>query len=333
MGAADIGIAGNGTLVYRPSGVTGSGASGASGGSGAAKLVWVDRDGREESLNLEPRGYGRLQLTGDGTQIAVEVVDADTEESDVWVGRLDGTPLRQLTFDPARDSYPVWTPDGQHVIFFSLREDGGVFWKRADGTGSVERLLPAFETYFRVPMFVTPDGTGLVHMRASRNTPQKLSLRLLSLGDDRIDQPVPLHFTGNAAISPDGRWMAYISEETGDFEVYVQPYPNPGGSKWRITSSGGRDPVWSRDGRELFYQRDITMFAVRITTEPSFSAEPAVALFDGPYLDASGRYYDVTPDGRFLMIKPGWLSAGRQAPLHIVLNWFEELERLVPTDN
>jgi len=193
--------------------------------------------------------------------------------------------------------------------------------------------LPAIETYVRVPVFVTPDGNGLVYSRISLNTPPEDSLRVLSLNDDRVDQPLPLHFPTNAAISPDGRWLAYISEETGDYEVYVQPYPNPAGSKWKITSSGGRDPVWSRDGRELFYQRDTTTFAVRITTEGSFSAEPAVALFDGPYLDASGRYYDVAPHGRFLMIKAGWLSAGREAPLHVVLNWCAELERLVPADN
>ncbi|MCI0584711.1 MAG: hypothetical protein L0227_17785, partial [Chloroflexi bacterium] len=132
-----------------------------------------------------------------------------------------------------------------------------------------------------------------------------------------------------AAISPDGRWLANSSEETGDFEVYVQPLVNPGGARWRITTGGGRDPVWSRDGRELFYQRDTTMFAATVTTEPEFAAAPAVALFDGPYLDSNGRWYDVAPDGRFLMVKPGWLNADRQAPLHVVLGWFDELDRRV----
>ncbi len=328
LGAADIGIASNGTLLYRPSGAKESGEI------RAPTLVWVDRDGTEESLNLEPREYGRLRLTGDGTQIAVEVDDADTGQSNVWVGRVDdGTPLSQLTFDPARDSYPVWTTDGQHVIFGSEREGGGVFWKRADGAGSVERLL-RFDAYWRGPVFVTQDGTGLVYARIRRgtSTDTESTHRVLSLRDDRTDEALALHSHFNASISPDGRWVTYISEETGNFEVYVQPFPNPSGSKWRISPSGGRDPVWSRDGRELFYLRENTMLAVRVITEPSFATEPAVELFDGPYVDASGRYYDVAPDGRFLMIKPGWLSAGREAPLRIVFNWFEELKRLVPTD-
>jgi hypothetical protein len=133
-----------------------------------------------------------------------------------------------------------------------------------------------------------------------------------------------------ATISPNGRWLASSSAETGDFEIYVQPYPNPTGAVWRVTTGGGRDPAWSRDGRELFYQHETTTFAVAIATEPTFAFGPAAPLFDGPYVDSTGRYYDIAPDGRFLMIKPGWLSAGHDAPLHVVLNWFDELQRLAP---
>jgi hypothetical protein len=159
-----------------------------------------------------------------------------------------------------------------------------------------------------------------------------MDLRLTSPVVEENAQVVPGLPGPVAALSPDGRWMANSSDESGDFEVYVQPYPNPGGTRWRISMGGGRDPLWSRDGRELFYQHDTTMFAAAVTTKPSFSFAPPVALFDGPYVDSIGRWYDVAPDGRFLMIKPGWLSAGHDAPLNVVLNWHEELTRALPDD-
>jgi serine/threonine-protein kinase len=322
LGAANVAIAASGTLVYRPSGA---------GAGDASTLVWVDRDGREEPWNLEPRAYGRMQLSPDGSKVAIEVADAALKNTDIWVGDVGGASLSQLTFDPALDEFPVWTPDGARVIFKSSREGGGLYQKRADGTGPAERLL-AYPAVIQA-YFVTPDGRELVYIR--RADPQSgaaggyFGLRLDGTGTNR---QLPLNPGPVAALSPDGRWMAHSSEETGNFEVYVQPFPNPDGAKWRITTGGGRDPVWSRDGTELFFQNDTTMFAAAVTTGRAFAAAPAVALFDGPYVDSNGRWYDVAPDGRFLLIKPGWLSAGRDAPLYVVLNWLQELKQRVPIE-
>jgi serine/threonine-protein kinase len=314
MGAANVGIAHNGTLVYRPSGAEGGGTS---------TLAWVARDGREEPLRLPPRAYGRMQLSPDGDRLAIEITDISTGNTDVWVGDPHGETLSQVTFDPAADVYPVWTPDGQRLLYRSDRSGGGLYWTRADGTGTEERL---FEIAHATPYFVTSDGAELVF--ADPITPER-SLFGLSLGAAHTVRKLGVFPGPVAALSPDGRWLANSSEETGDFEVYVQPLQNPDKARWRISTGGGRDPVWSRDGRELFYQRDTSVLSSSITTEPMFAAAPAVTLFEGAYIDSTGRWYDVASDGRFLMIKPGWLAADRQAPLHVVLGWFGELDRRV----
>jgi len=320
MGAANVDISENGTLIYRPSGT---------GNDETSTLVLVHRGGREEPLDLGFETYGRPRLSPDGSRLAVEITGANLTNTDIWVGEVNGSGLRQLTFDPAPDRYAVWTRDGRRVVFHSERDGGGLFSKLADGTGTVERLLsdPGFMQLY----FVTPDENDLVYFRSDPEPALVgLSLRPDSDGDARV---LELEVGILAAISPDGRWLAFNSDETGDFEVYVQPYPNPDGAKWRVTFGGGRDPVWSHDGGELFYQNDTTMFALAVTTEPAFSTAPAVALFDGAYVDSLGRWYDVGPDGRFLMVKPGWLGDGRETPvIHVVLNWFEELKRLAPTD-
>ena len=141
FGAANVGLSENGTLVYRPTG---------NAGSDANTLVWVDRTGHEEALGVEPRSYGRMQLSPDGTSVAVEITDASVSDSNIWVGRVDGTALSQFTFDQEPDDFPVWTTDGVRVIFRSGREGGGLFWKRADGTGTVETLL-RIESVPRIP--------------------------------------------------------------------------------------------------------------------------------------------------------------------------------------
>jgi Tol biopolymer transport system component len=237
------------------------------------------------------------------------VADASQSNTHVWVGDVSGTRLSQLTLDPGEHQYPVWTQDGRRVIFQSSRDGGSLRWQPAGGAGADELLARTLGA----PYFVTPpDGRSLVFLRRTGDT---FPLFALSLDAARREEKLELIPGSVAAVSRDGRWLANSSAETGDFEIYVQPYPNPTGARWKITTGGGRDPAWSRDGRELFYQSDTTMFAVPVTTEPAVAFGRAIALFDG----------------RFLMIKPGWLSARQDAPLHLVLNWTEELTRLVPT--
>jgi hypothetical protein len=133
-------------------------------------------------------------------------------------------------------------------------------------------------------------------------------------------------------FSPDGKWLAYSSDESGRREVYLQPYPGPG-SKWQISSEGGQEPVWNPNGRELFYRSGSKIMAVEITTQPGFAAGRPKALFEGPYLPTAGSfpYYDVSPDGqRFLMLKPVESQASAPTQINVVLNWFEELKRKVP---
>jgi Tol biopolymer transport system component len=253
--------------------------------------------------------YGRLRLSPDGSRLAIEVADASQSNTHVWVGDVSGTRLSQLTLDPGEHQYPVWTQDGRRVIFQSSRDGGSLRWQPAGGAGADELLARTLGA----PYFVTPpDGRSLVFLRRTGDT---FPLFALSLDAARREEKLELIPGSVAAVSRDGRWLANSSAETGDFEIYVQPYPNPTGARWKITTGGGRDPAWSRDGRELFYQSDTTMFAVPVTTEPAVAFGRAIALFDG----------------RFLMIKPGWLSARQDAPLHLVLNWTEELTRLVPT--
>jgi hypothetical protein len=320
LGAANVAISATGTLIYRPSGT---------GATDASTLVWVDREGREEAWPLEPRAYGRMQLSPNGAKIAIEVTDEAAHNTDIWVGDAGGTTLSQLTFDPGLDEFPVWTRDGTRVLFKSSRAGGGLYAKRADGTGPAE-LLSNAQRVGQV-YFVTPDGTQVVYLgRTDDGSPPALGYFGLRLDRTHINRSLPLVPGPVAAISGDGRWMAYSSEETGNFEVYVQPFPNPDAVRWRITTGGGRDPVWSADGRELYFQNDTTMFAARLTANETFAVAPAVALFDGPYVDSNGRWYDVAPDGRFVMIKPGWLSADPDAPLYIVLNWTEELQQRLP---
>ena len=143
-----------------------------------------------------------------------------------------------------------------------------------------------------------------------------------------IDTPF---FTGHAQLSPDGRWLAYVADEMGHGEVYVRPFPHTDGSRWRVSDGGGEQPVWARDGRELFYLNGEAVMAVSIDTEPSFAAGNPEVVFEGQYFgEQGGRAYDVSPDGeRFLMIKPVE-SMSITSQIIIVQNWFEELNRLAP---
>jgi len=315
IGNVDYAVSDEGTLVYVPD----------SGGFNA--LVWVDREGQEERLGAEPRGYTDPRISPDGLRLAVTVNESGG--GDIWIYDLEREIPSRLTFNPALDHMPVWTPDGQRVVFDSTR-DGvphNLYWKAADGTADVERLTTSPNSQGAYAF--SPDGKSLVH----GETETSRGLHVLAMEDERVSHPL-LDDQFNeilAALSPNGRWIAYESDESGRSEVYVRPFPNVDEGKWQVSSDGGTEPVWDPRGQELFYRSSQALIVVGIRTEPTFTAERPAVLFTGSYQSSAvTRQYDVTPDGqRFLMIKQ---DENSQAQINVVLNWFEELKRLVPTE-
>jgi Tol biopolymer transport system component len=242
--------------------------------------------------------------------------------------------LTRLTFG-THNFAPVWTPDGKRVTFQSRANPGnrGISWAPADGSGSPEELF-ASETQ-ATPGSWLPDGSALAFYQGA---PGRYSILLLpaAAGAGAAERK-PRPFLGNARlpqISPDGRWIAYASDDSGAYQVYVQPFPGPGG-KYQISPEGGDSPRWARSGRELFYRNVDKMMAVDIEAKAALHPGRPKFLFEGHYLTSPpglqpGPGYDVSPDGkRFLMIK-----AGSEQPattqLQVVQDWFEELKRRVP---
>ncbi len=205
-----------------------------------------------------------------------------------------------------------------------------LFWRWADGSGGLERLTT--REYAHFPTSWSPDGQLLAFVEVNPTT--GYDLWVLRLGDHKAQPFLRTPFNESVPrFSPDGRWLAYISDESGRYEIYVQPYPGPGG-KWQISTEGGTEPAWNPNGRELFYRSGDKMMAVDIATQPSFAASKPRVLFEGRYEPTPATFpnYDVSRDGqRFLMLKPS--EAGEAAPtqINVVLNWFEELKRRVPT--
>ncbi len=326
-GAANFSLARDGSLVYLAGDLQ----------SFARTLVWVDRQGREDPIPAPPRGYFYPRLSPDGRRVALDVRD---QENDIWIWAFAGQTLTRLTFDPSFDQYPVWTPNGARVVF-SSGSPANLFWRAADGTGTAERLAEA-PTEMLGHSF-SPDGTRLVFRQTNPKTGFDLSLLSLPSGPGRgtTRDVRPLVSTPaqeqNAEVSPDGAWLAYQSNESGTNEIYVRPFPDVEQGRWQVSTGGGRQPLWARSGRELFYRApDGTLMAVPIQPGPGFTRGNAAVVVDRAYVEggggAVGRSYDVSPDGtRFLMIKEAAASTGTAPQLVVVLNFFEELKRLVPT--
>jgi len=314
---SDHAISRNGTLVYVP------GQSGES----PNELVWVDREGSVTPLTKTPRAFENPRLSPDGRRIALTI---RAFNPDVWVYDLSRSTLTRLTFDAEEDETAIWTPDGERVTFSSIRGGGrNLFWKPADGSAS-EELLSEREYHSHLGSW-SPNG---VLAFQEQHPTTGWDIWMLSLEGDSKPQPfLQTAFTEDwSQFSPDGQWLAYMSNESGRNEVYVQPYPGPGG-KWQISTEGGTEPVWSAKGDELFFRDGDQMMVVSINTQAAFSAGTPQVLFEGPYTSGQGfrQNYDVTPDGqRFVMVRAA--QGSEQAQINVVLNWFEELKRLVPTN-
>jgi serine/threonine-protein kinase len=314
-GSADLAVSATGTLVY---------ATGA--GQGKQELVWVTRDGRAQAVDPEwPGDYlGFPVLSPDGKWLAVARV-ANAEPINIWIKRLDRGPSIKLTLEGNDNFGPAWTRDGKSVTFSSAPATGAIeLWtKRADGGAPAVMQLHVKRNLYDGRW--SPDGKWLV-FQTLIGSPGSGDIFAIRPGIDTAPVPVvATPFTEiSPAFSPNGRWLAYISNETGEDEIYVVPFPNTGAGKWAISAGGGTEPLWSHRGNELFY-RDASgnLVAVAINTTPRFSLGRSAALFPAAGF-TSLRYtpqYAVAPDDRrFLMIR-----TSTPDKLIVVENWFEEL--------
>jgi serine/threonine-protein kinase len=317
-GTAQYSISATGSLVYVPGSVQAT----------QRRLVWVSRNGAEQSVAAPAHTYMFPRLSPDGRRVAAVIAEQDAQ---IWLYDLSRETLTRLTFEGSVNLNPVWTPDSQRIAFLSSKEGPqNIFWQRADGSGGLERLTTS--EYTQIPTSWSPDGQLLAF--AEINPTTGYDIWVLRLSDRKAQPFLRTPFLESVPrFSPDGRWLAYISGESGRLEIYVQPYPGPGG-KWQISTEGGTEPTWNPNGRELFYRSGDKMMAVEIATQPGFSAGKPRVLFEGRYepSPATAPNYDVSADGqRFLMLKPSATVEAASTQINVVLNWFEELKRRVPT--
>jgi serine/threonine-protein kinase len=326
-GAVHFSVSDDGSLVY----LTGPGDQGSS-------LAWVTAEGRQQPLPAASLRYGGPRVSPDGTR-AVFDVERDGNY-DVGIYDFKRNVLTTLTSGPAREQFPMWTPDGQGVVFYSDADGGGLFRKAADGTGTAERLSTS--SMLQLPYSWSADGRGLLFLQTIRVAFANLTLRdpgdVFVLSTDKGLAVTPLlrtpAFETHPILSPDSKWLAYTESEGRGQNVYVRPFPRVEDGRWQVSIDGGGSPLWSPDGRWLYYYtRSGRVFGVPVETSPTFRLGSPTSMFDLPPVyssagTASWRMWDIAPDGRFLTVVPGGIG---QSQVVVVLNWTEELERLVPS--
>jgi hypothetical protein len=325
---AQFAVSDRGTLVFRQGPSIGS----------AMPIQWMDKGGKLEPLRPLAGNYGNLQFSPDGQKLAMD--SREGRERDVWVYEWGRDTMSRLTFDPGEDFAPIWTPDGQRIAFASTRADRAtwnLYWQRADGTGAPERLTAS--TNRQVAGSWHPGGKFLAFEEFS---PAKQSVMILQLEGDETTGWKPGKISAFldspsseccATFSPDGRWLAYASNETGRFKVYVRPFPGPGG-KWQISPDVGLDTAWSRSSRELFYFMPLsTLMVARYAVEgASFRAEKPRPWSPGR---VPQRGFDRTialhPDGqRFAVLKAADETEEKRDKVVFIQNFFDELRRVAP---
>jgi len=292
-------------------------------------LVWVDRTGREQPTGASGGDYFQPRVSPDGRRMAVTVLERGGDHNDVWLYDLTRETWSRFTSE-GDNAFPLWAPDGRKLTYVSNKAGpDNIYRKPLDGSGPEERLAASDRPNY--PFSWSPDGV-LAFVSIFPRAVQDIWV----LRPDQGGKPAPFLETpfgeGAPAFSPDGHWLAYVSNESGRNEIHVRPFPGPG-EKVTITAEGGNEPVWSRNGRELFYRSGDAMMAVDIMTSPVFAAGKPRRLFEGNYETTTALWpnYSVAPDGqRFVMVKRIDREAA-PAQINVVLNWQEELKRLVPT--
>ena len=299
------------------------------------RMLWVDRSGTEELLNVEPNNCNLPRISPDGGRVAIHVRGV-RDEIVIW--DFIREKLEVLTLTEELVTYPVWTPDGKRIAYWN-QGSHVISWKSADGSGVAEPIVDYEAGGNLVPYFFSPEGTELVFLSYASDY-----IHMVSIGGNSKPETLleGAFRQANAELSPDGHWMAYQSDESGRPEIYVRPFPKVNEGLERVSNAGGIQPLWARSGRELFYLEPGTprrLIAVPVQTGPTFDKGNPQVLIDWKYplgTGGAGRNYDVSLDGQRFLIKDFADEGNRDDPPHqivVVQNWFEELKRLVPTNN
>jgi serine/threonine-protein kinase len=302
-GAVYFAAAQNGTFIFAPGGY-------------ARTLVSVDRNGRRTPLSDDRRGFRHPEISHDGTKIAVTV---DPRPSQIWIYDMSRRSWTRLATDD-HSLEPIWTPDDQRVIYSS----GDLFSRVADASTPAERFLERDGAQYVTSW--SPDGKTLLFNDGQPGDGTKYDLWAMRIGE----KPYPLIVTPNnemsAHVSPDGKWVAYDSDESGRQEVFVRHFPNVNAGKWTISTGGGRQPHWAPNGRELYYALGSAIYSVSVETKgDSFVAGAPEMLFSGPF-DLLTTDYTLSVDGaRFIMVESD--PNARPTQIQVVLNWAEEVKR------
>jgi serine/threonine-protein kinase len=322
-----------GTLIYAPVG-----------GPQFPKreLVWVDREGNEKPLGTRPMGYRRVRVSGDTARPQVAVGVLSDNLCSLYIYDTGGaSPIRRLTFpSDGRSDCPIWTPDNREIVYLSYPSGSRVYKRTAaDGSGEAEVLSVNTSGWRNLwPFARTPDGNDLVALAISSED-KSTGWDIVAIHLEREGEVEPLLVSDadehSPSLSPDGKWLAYVSDELGRDEVFVTGFPGLKGKRQvSIETEGGREPVWAPDGKTIYYRDGASLIAVSVESEGGFSLGRARPLFEDVYVPrGTSRNYDIHPDGKqFLMIKT--VEEEEEVPvteLLVVENWFEELKRLAPT--
>ena len=328
---AQFAFSDSGTLVFLPGQSVGE----------SVPIQWMDKDGKTEPLRALAGNYNNIRFSPDGQRLALDLREG--RERDVWVYEWGRDTMSRLTFEPGEDGWPVWTPDGRRIAFASQRADkatANIYWQRADGTVAGERLTENKNQQY--PASWHPSGKFLAFQERGPQT--NLDIMILPIEGDETSgwKPgKPTAFLNSpfievaAAFSPDGRWLAYGSNESGGFEVYVRPFPGPGG-KWQVSTGGGFNPTWSRNRKELFYRtlESTLMVATYAVEGDSFRAQKPQQWSPGlvPARGVNNRAFDVHPDGQRVAVLKAAEQQAEEKRDHVTLiqNFFDELRRVAP---
>ncbi len=291
-----------------------------------SQLSWFDRDGKSAGTVGPPGSNNNVRLSPDGHRVAGDQTEPDGRRRNIWIHELaQGLATTRLTFDPSFDGDPIWSPDGKQILFFSDRRGAfRLYLKNADGSGSEEEVAD---------LGTVGQGNAWDWSRNGKYVLVRKANELWYLSwPERVVKPLlqAKCTVLNAQFSPDGRWMAFASNETGSMEIYVSPFPSING-KWQVSSGGGQEPRWRQDGKELFYlSADGKMMATAVTTGASFKASSPVALFQThrrlPVSSLDDFSYDVSGDGQRFLIATK-VDEANAAPLSVLLNWASQMEK------